>query len=241
MSNIEEKKMPNDLIVKGKVKSVIQGVEDDEVLIHYHDTVTAGNGKKKGYPKGKGEINAKISSLIFEQLERAGIQTHFIQSSGPGIMRCKKVDIIPIEVVVRNVADGSIVRETTIAKDTVFSPPLIEFYLKDDNKNDPLLTEDRLTVMGYNNLRRIKQYAKETNVIVSDLFRRIGITLVDFKLEFGITTNGEIVVADEISPDGCRLRNKETNMSMDKDLFRKGEGDIIGAYREIMEKLIEIC
>jgi len=233
--------MPNDLIVKGKVKSVIQGVEDDEVLIHYHDTVTAGNGKKKGYPKGKGEINAKISSLIFEQLERAGIQTHFIQSSGPGIMRCKKVDIIPIEVVVRNVADGSIVRETTIAKDTVFSPPLIEFYLKDDNKNDPLLTEDRLTVMGYNNLRRIKQYAKETNVIVSDLFRRIGITLVDFKLEFGITTNGEIVVADEISPDGCRLRNKETNMSMDKDLFRKGEGDIIGAYREIMEKLIEIC
>ena len=233
--------MPNDLIVKGKVKSVIQGVEDDEVLIHYHDTVTAGNGKKKGYPKGKGEINAKISSLIFEQLERAGIQTHFIQSSGPGIMRCKKVDIIPIEVVVRNVADGSIVRETTIAKDTVFSPPLIEFYLKDDNKNDPLLTEDRLTVMGYNNLRRIKQYAKETNVIVSDLFRRIGITLVDFKLEFGITTNGEIVVADEISPDGCRLRNKETNVSMDKDLFRKGEGDIIGAYREIMEKLIEIC
>ena len=241
MSNIEEKKMPNDLIVKGKVKSVIQGVEDDEVLIHYHDTVTAGNGKKKGYPKGKGEINAKISSLIFEQLERAGIQTHFIQSSGPGIMRCKKVDIIPIEVVVRNVADGSIVRETTIAKDTVFSPPLIEFYLKDDNKNDPLLTEDRLTVMGYNNLRRIKQYAKETNVIVSDLFRRIGITLVDFKLEFGTTIDEEIVVADEISPDGCRLRNKETNMSMDKDLFRKGEGDIIGAYREIMEKLIEIC
>ena len=233
--------MPNDLIVKGKVKSVIQGVEDDEVLIHYHDTVTAGNGKKKGYPKGKGEINAKISSLIFEQLERAGIQTHFIQSSGPGIMRCKKVDIIPIEVVVRNVADGSIVRETTIAKDTVFSPPLIEFYLKDDNKNDPLLTEDRLTVMGYNNLRRIKQYAKETNVIVSDLFRRIGITLVDFKLEFGTTIDEEIVVADEISPDGCRLRNKETNMSMDKDLFRKGEGDIIGAYREIMEKLIEIC
>ena len=233
--------MPNDLIVKGKVKSVIQGMNDDEVLIHYHDTVTAGNGKKKGYPKGKGEINAKISSLIFEQLESAGIQTHFIRSSGPGIMRCKKVDIIPIEVVVRNVADGSIVRETTISKDTVFSPPLVEFYLKDDDRNDPLLTEDRLTVMGYNNLRRIKQYAKETNVIVSDLFRRIGIILVDFKLEFGTTTDGKIVVADEISPDGCRLRNKETNMSMDKDLFRKGEGDIIGAYREIMEKLIEIC
>ena len=241
MSNIEEKKMLNEVIVKGKVKSVIQGMNDDEVLIHYHDTVTAGNGKKKGYPKGKGEINAKISSLIFEQLEKKGIQTHFIQSSGPGIMRCKKVAIIPIEVVVRNIADGSIVRETRIPKDTVFNPPLIEFYLKDDNKNDPLLTEDRLSVMGYKNLSLIKQYTRETNVIVSDLFNRIGITLVDFKLEFGKTVDGKIVVADEISPDGCRLRNKETNMSMDKDLFRKGEGDIISAYSEIMEKLIEIC
>ena len=156
-------------------------------------------------------------------------------------MRCKKVDIIPIEVVVRNVADGSIVRETTIPKDTVFNPPLVEFYLKDDDKNDPLLTEDRLTLMGYTNLRRIKQYAKETNAVVSDLFKRIGIVLIDFKLEFGTTVNGDIVVADEISPDGCRLRNKETNQSMDKDLFRKGTGDIIGAYTEIMDKLIEIC
>lgn len=233
--------MINDVIVKGKVKSVIQGMNDDEVLIHYHDTVTAGNGKKKGYPKGKGEINAKISSLIFEQLEKKGIQTHFIRSSGPGIMRCKKVDIIPIEVVVRNVADGSIVRETTISKDTVFSPPLVEFYLKDDNKNDPLLTEDRLKVMGYNNLRFMKRYAVEVNAVVSTLFNKIGIMLVDFKLEFGTTTDGKIVVADEISPDGCRLRNKDTNVSMDKDLFRKGEGDIIGAYREIMDKLIEIC
>ena len=241
MSNTEEKKMPNDIIVKGKVKSVIQGIDDDQVLIHYHDTVTAGNGKKKDHPKGKGEINAKISSLIFRQLERATIKTHFIQSAGPGIMRCKKVDIIPIEVVVRNVADGSIVRETTIPKDTVFNPPLVEFYLKDDNKNDPLLTEDRLTLMGYTNLRRIKQYAKETNAVVSDLFKRIGITLIDFKLEFGTTVNGDIVVADEISPDGCRLRNKETNQSMDKDLFRKGTGDIIAAYTEIMDKLIEIC
>ena len=151
-------------------------------------------------------------------------------------MRCKKVDIIPIEVVVRNIADGSIVRQTTIPKDTVFNPPLIEFYLKDDSKNDPLLTEDRLSLMGYSNLRLIKQYAKETNAVVSDMFRKIGITLVDFKIEFGTTADGKVVVADEISPDGCRLRNAE-GQSMDKDLFRKEKGDIINAYQEILDNL----
>ena len=152
-------------------------------------------------------------------------------------MRCKKVEIIPIEVVVRNYADGSIVRQTTIAKDTKFSPPLIEFYLKDDSKNDPLLTEDRLSVMGYKNLRQMKQYAAETNVVVSDIFKKIGITLIDFKIEFGTTVEGNIVVADEISPDGCRLRMNDK--SMDKDLFRKGEGDIIEAYQTILNKLKE--
>ena len=152
-------------------------------------------------------------------------------------MRCKKVEIIPIEVVVRNYADGSIVRQTTIPKDTKFSPPLIEFYLKDDSKNDPLLTEDRLGVMGYKNLRQMKQYAAETNVVVSDIFKKIGITLIDFKIEFGTTVEGNIVVADEISPDGCRLRMNDK--SMDKDLFRKGEGDIIEAYQTILNKLKE--
>ena len=226
-------------IVDGKVKSVYQGVDPEQVLIHYHDKVTAGNGEKEDYPKGKGKINNEISCIIFKQLEKAGINTHFIQYAGPSLMRCKKVDIIPIEVVVRNIADGSIVRQTTIPKDTVFNPPLIEFYLKDDSKNDPLLTEDRLSVMGYKNLRLIKQYARETNAVVSDLFKKIGITLVDFKIEFGTTADGKVVVADEISPDGCRLRNAD-NESMDKDLFRKSEGDIITAYSKILESLQSI-
>ena len=226
-------------IVDGKVKSVYQGVDPEQVLIHYHDKVTAGNGEKEDYPKGKGKINNDISCIIFKELEKAGIRTHFIQYAGPSLMRCKKVAIIPIEVVVRNIADGSIVRQTTIPKDTVFNPPLIEFYLKDDSKNDPLLTEDRLSVMGYKNLRLIKQYARETNAVVSDLFKRIGITLVDFKIEFGTTADGKVVVADEISPDGCRLRNAD-NESMDKDLFRKSEGDIITAYSKILESLQSI-
>jgi phosphoribosylaminoimidazole-succinocarboxamide synthase len=223
-------------IVDGKVKSVYQGVDPEQVLIHYHDKVTAGNGEKEDYPEGKGKINNQISCLIFKELEKAGVKTHFIQYAGPALMRCKKVAIIPIEVVVRNIADGSIVRQTNIPKDTVFNPPLIEFYLKDDSKNDPLLTEDRLSLMGYKNLRLLKQYAKETNAIVSDLFKKIGITLVDFKIEFGSTAEGKIVVADEISPDGCRLRNAD-NKSMDKDLFRKGEGDIVEAYDAILKSL----
>ena len=147
-------------IVDGKVKSVYQGVDPEQVLIHYHDKVTAGNGEKEDYPKGKGLINNEISCIIFKELEKAGINTHFIQYAGPSLMRCKKVAIIPIEVVVRNIADGSIVRQTTIPKDTVFNPPLIEFYLKDDSKNDPLLTEDRLSVMGYRDLRLLKQIGR---------------------------------------------------------------------------------
>ena len=229
----------NKPIVFGKVKTVYQGIEDEEVLIHYHDKVTAGNGAKEENFKGKGKLTAEISSQIFKELEKAGINTHFIQSAGPGMMRCKKVAIIPIEVVVRNIADGSIVRETRIPKNTVFSPPLIEFYLKDDSKNDPLITEDRLSLMGYKDLRFIKRYATEVNAVVSTLFNKIGITLVDFKLEFGSTVDGEIVVADEISPDGCRLRNSD-NQSMDKDLFRKNKGDIIEAYSQILKSLKEI-
>jgi len=223
-------------IVEGKVKSVYQGVDKDQVLIHYHDKVTAGNGEKEDYPDGKGRINCDISCIIFKELEKAGVKTHFIQYAGPALMRCKKVDIIPIEVVIRNYADGSIVRQTTIPKYTKFNPPLIEFYLKDDDKNDPLLTEDRLHIMGYRQLHQYKQYAREVNVVVSNMFEQIGIRLIDFKIEFGTTSDGTIVVADEISPDGCRLLG-EGDKSMDKDLFRKGEGDIVEAYSSILESL----
>ena len=223
-------------IVEGKVKSVYQGIDKDQVLIHYHDKVTAGNGEKEDYPDGKGRINCDISCIIFKELEKAGVKTHFIQYAGPALMRCKKVDIIPIEVVVRNYADGSIVRQTTIPKYTKFNPPLIEFYLKDDDKNDPLLTEDRLHIMGYRQLHQYKQYAREVNAVVSNLFEQIGIRLIDFKIEFGTTSDGTIVVADEISPDGCRLLG-EGDKSMDKDLFRKGEGDIVEAYSSILESL----
>ena len=150
-------------------------------------------------------------------------------------MSCKKVDIIPIEVVVRNVATGSIVRQTTLEEGRLFNWPLVEYYLKDDEKDDPLLTEDRIRLMGDYPLRDMEQTAREVNGIMSKIFREIGLTLVDFKLEFGYDSEQNLLLADELSPDGMRLWRK--GKSFDKDLFRKGKGDIVEAYKEILKNL----
>ena len=225
-------------IREGKVKTVYQGVDKDQVLIHYHDKVTAGNGEKEDYPEGKGKINNEISCIIFEKLAEKGIESHFIQFAGPALMRCKKVEIIPLEVVVRNIAAGSIVRNTTIPEGKKFAPePLIEFFLKDDEKNDPLLNDARIMAMGMNGLKFMcMSIARKVNVVLKPLFESIDLELVDYKLEFGLYKN-RVILADEISPDSCRLWKKGTTESMDKDLFRKDEGDIVEAYTSILESL----
>jgi len=226
------------ILHEGKVKTVIQCLKDDQVLIQYHDLVTAGNGEKKDSPKGKGKINCEISCLIFKHLAENGIESHFIQPAGTGIMRCKKVEIIPMELVVRNIAAGSIVRNTTIEEGKKFSPePIIEFFLKDDEKGDPLLNDARIMAMGMNGFKYVMmQEARKINKILKPLFESIDLELVDYKLEFGLY-NHRILLADEISPDGCRLWKKGTTESMDKDLFRKDEGDIVEAYSIILEAL----
>ena len=223
--------------VQGKVKTIFALDEPDKVLIQYEDKVTAGNGKKEAYYEKKGEICCKISELLFQELERYGIKTHYDGMPTYKAMACKKVDIIPIEVVVRNVAAGSIVRQTTIEEGTEFANPLIEFYLKDDAKDDPLLTEDRINVMGDYPIRSLKQRAGEVNAILKNIFDRIGFTLVDFKLEYGYDKDGNLLLADELSPDGMRLWKKGTSESFDKDLFRKEKGDIVVAYENILTKL----
>ena len=223
--------------VQGKVKTIFALDEPDKVLIQYEDKVTAGNGKTEAYFENKGEVCCKISELLFQELERYGIKTHYITMSTHRAMAVKKVDIIPIEVVIRNVAAGSIVRQTTIEEGTVFNSPLIEFYLKDDAKDDPLLTEDRINVMGDYPIRSLKQRAGEVNAILKEIFDRIGFTLVDFKLEYGYDTKGNLLLADELSPDGMRLWKKGTSESFDKDLFRKEKGDIVVAYENILTKL----
>ena len=222
-------------ILQGKVKTVFSTSEPDVVLIQYEDKVTAGNGRKVDFPEGKGAVCCEISEFLFKELERYGIRTHYIGRYPVAIMSCKKVDIIPIEVVGRNVATGSIVRQTTLEEGRLFNWPLVEYYLKDDEKDDPLLTEDRIRLMGDYPLRDMEQTAREVNGIMSKIFREIGLTLVDFKLEFGYDSEQNLLLADELSPDGMRLWRK--GKSFDKDLFRKGKGDIVEAYKEILKNL----
>ena len=227
-------------ILQGKVKTVFELDEPDKVLIQYEDKVTAGNGKKEAYVEDKGKVCCLISELLFRELERCGIKTHYVSMPTHRAMAVKKVDIIPIEVVVRNVAAGSIVRQTPLEEGTVFSNPLVEFYLKDDEKDDPLLTEDRARLIGDYPLRELKQLAAEVNVVLQDIFNKIDLTLVDLKLEYGYDVNGNLLLADELSPDGMRLWKKGTSESFDKDLFRKGNGDILLAYQTILTKLQRI-
>ena len=227
-------------ILQGKVKTVYELDEPDKVLIQYEDKVTAGNGKKEAYVEDKGKVCCQISELLFRELEQCGIKTHYVSMPTHRAMAVKKVDIIPIEVVVRNVAAGSIVRQTPLEEGTVFSNPLVEFYLKDDEKDDPLLTEDRARLIGDYPLRELKQLAAEVNVVLQDIFNKIDLTLVDFKLEYGYDVNGNLLLADELSPDGMRLWKKGTSESFDKDLFRKGNGDILLAYQTILTNLQRI-
>ena len=226
-------------ILHGKVKTVFTTSEPDKVLIQYEDRVTAGNGKKELWVENKGRICCEISSILFEKLEKAGIETHYLNRIPISIMSCKKVDIIPIEVVVRNVATGSIVRQTTLEEGRIFNWPLVEYYLKDDEKDDPLLTEHRIRLMGDYPLGDMEHIAREVNGILSKIFREIGITLVDFKLEFGYDADENLLLADELSPDGMRLWKEGTSESYDKDLFRKEKGDIVAAYQYILKQLQE--
>ena len=223
----------------GKVKTVFSTAAPDQVLIQYEDKVTAGNGRRIDFPEGKGAVCCEISEFLFQLLEKYGIKTHYMDMSTHRAMWCKRVEIIPIEVVVRNVAAGSIVRQTTLEEGRIINWPLVEYYLKDDEKDDPLLTEDRIRLMGDYPLRDLEQIAREVNAILSKTFREIGITLVDFKLEFGYDSGQNLLLADELSPDGMRLWKEGSKERFDKDLFRKDEGDIVEAYKYILQKLKE--
>tara|TARA_Y100001954_G_scaffold230737_1_gene278884 strand:- start:4136 stop:4831 length:696 start_codon:yes stop_codon:yes gene_type:complete len=223
-------------LIKGKVKTVFTTDKPEEVLIQYEDKVTAGNGKKEDYPEGKGSLCCQISKIIFKKLEQCGIKTHYISTLSKNEMLCKKLEIIPLEVIVRNIAAGSIVRQTTIPEGKLFYIPLVEFHLKDDSKDDPLLTFDRMKQMGYDQAEFIKP-ALDINKILTKIFFIIGLDLIDFKIEFGTDKDGNLFLADEISPDSCRLWKTGTRTSFDKDLFRKDKGDIVEAYKHILDKL----
>ena len=224
-------------ILQGKVKTVYDVEGDAErVKIVFHDKVTAWNGKHVEYPPEKGKVCCLISALLFEKLSGYGIKNHYIDCPSLDTMICKKLTIIPVEVIVRNIAAGSIVKTTTINEGTLIQPPLVEYFLKDDAKDDPLLTYDRVRLMGIDP-EPMKQQALDINYQLQSLFTLMGIDLVDFKLEFGYDAHGDLFLADELSPDNMRLWKKGTKERFDKDLFRKDEGDIVTAYKYILQEL----
>ena len=224
-------------ILAGKVKTVYDLDGDaGKVKIVFHDKVTAGNGRSIDFPEEKGKVCCLISALLFEKLEKEGIKTHYLQCPSLDTLLCRKLTIIPVEVIVRNIAAGSIVKNTNINEGTNIQPPIVEYFLKDDAKDDPLLTHDRVRLMGIDPTP-MKEIALEVNSQLQILFTLMGIDLVDFKLEFGHDAHGDLFLADELSPDNMRLWKKGTKERFDKDLFRKDEGDIVGAYTYILEEM----
>ena len=176
------------------------------------------------------------SALLFEHIEKQGVKTHYIDCPSLDTLLCRKLTIIPVEVIVRNIAAGSIVKNTSIHEGTFIQPPIVEYFLKDDAKDDPLLTYDRVRLMGIDP-EPMKVQALEINFQLQSLFTLMGMDLIDFKLEFGYDAHGDLFLADELSPDNMRLWKKGTKERFDKDLFRKDEGDIVEAYKTILTQL----
>lgn len=229
-----------DFIYEGKAKQVYSTDDENLVVIHYKDDATAGNGEKKGTIKDKGIINNKITAKLFSVLEKNGIRTHFKEMLNEREQLCEKLEIIPLEVIVRNVITGSMAKRVGIADGTVPKTTIFEICYKNDEYGDPLINDYHAVAMGIATFDELKQIYDTTSKI-NDLLRKIfdeeGITLVDFKIEFGKNSKGEILLADEITPDTCRLWDKETGKKLDKDRFRQDLGGIEEAYIEILNRL----
>ncbi|OCR00280.1 phosphoribosylaminoimidazolesuccinocarboxamide synthase [Oscillatoriales cyanobacterium USR001] len=232
-------------LYEGKAK-ILYTTDDSEILLtHFKDDATAFNAQKRGTIAGKGEINNAISRHLFELLEAKGIPTHFIDCPAPNQMRVRRVQIIPLEVVVRNIAAGSLCQQTGIALGTALNPPLVEFYYKNDALGDPLLTRDRLLLLQLATpyqMEELQASARAINEILKVFFNQCGITLVDFKLEFGFDRDRKLILADEISPDTCRLWDQsETDPNqrvMDKDRFRRDLGSVETAYQKVLQRVL---
>lgn len=226
-------------LYEGKAKKVFKTDDEKIVIIEYKDDATAFNGEKKGTIMGKGVINNVMSAKMFEFLEQHDIETHHIKLLSDREASVKNVEIIPLEVIVRNIAAGSFTKRLGIEEGTVLKRPLFEICLKDDSLGDPFITEDIADILElgtYEQIAEIKAKALKINDLLSGFFLAKNIRLVDYKLEFGMF-EGRIVLADEISPDTCRFWDKDTNEKLDKDRFRSDLGDVEKAYEEIMRRL----
>ncbi len=229
-----------DFIYEGKAKQVYSTNDENLVIIHYKDDATAGNGVKKGTIKDKGIINNKITAKLFSVLEKNGIRTHFKEMLNERDQLCEKLEIVPLEVIVRNVITGSMAKRVGIADGTIPKTTIFEICYKNDEYGDPLINDYHAVAMGLATFDELK-YIYETTSKINDLLKKVfdeeGITLVDFKIEFGKNSKGEILLADEITPDTCRLWDKATGKKLDKDRFRQDLGGIEEAYIEILNRL----
>jgi len=229
-----------ELLYEGKAKRIFRTEDEQTVLIEYKDSATAFNGQKKADITGKGRLNNEITSLLFLKLQEQGIESHFVKRISETEQLVKRVNIIPLEVVVRNVAAGSLSKRLGIEEGKELTKPLVEFYLKNDDLGDPLLTNDHideLNIATKEELTILKEKALKINTVLSSFFNELGINLIDFKLEFGKDAEGSILLADEISPDTCRLWDKKTNEKLDKDVFRRDLGSLTEAYETILARL----
>lgn len=229
-----------ELLYEGKAKKLYTTDDENTVLVEYKDSATAFNGVKKAEISGKGRLNNEITSLLFLKLKEQGIESHFIKRISEIEQLVKKVKIIPLETVTRNVAAGSLSKRLGIEEGTPLSKPIVEFYYKDDELGDPLVTMDHileLKVATVEEVNVLKEKALEVNKVLSTFFDGLGIRLIDFKLEFGKDHQGKILLADEISPDTCRLWDKKTNEKLDKDVFRRDLGSLTDTYEKLLAKL----
>ena len=231
-------------LYEGKAKTIYEGPEPGTLIQYFKDDATAFNAKKHEIIAGKGVLNNRISAHIMTKLEDLGIPTHFIRSLNMREQLVREVEIVPLELVIRNVATGSIVPRLGLEEGTVFHQPLVEFYYKKDELNDPIVSEQHIVAFGWADpyeLEEMVHQALRVNDFLTGLFSAIGLRLIDFKLEFGRLWGEDdelyIILADEVSPDNCRLWDSKTGERMDKDRFRKDLGDLVEGYQEIAKRL----
>jgi phosphoribosylaminoimidazole-succinocarboxamide synthase len=227
------------MLYEGKAKKIFLTEKEDEVIQYFKDDATAFNAEKRGTILEKGIVNNKISTRLFKELADAGIPSHFIQQINDREMLARRVNIILVEVVVRNRATGSIIKRLRLEEGMFIDPPLVEFFYKDDALGDPLITEDHIRLLKLatpSQVAELRNQALKINEVLLPFFQKRGMLLVDFKLEFGLW-NGQIILADEISPDTCRFWDIQTGERMDKDRFRKDLGRIEETYQEVLKRV----
>ncbi len=229
-----------DKLYEGKAKIIYATDDPDKVIHEFKNDATAFNAAKKGRIEDKGKVNAQISANLFKLLTEAGVQNHFVELLDESVLLTRKVEIILIEVVVRNAAAGSLAKRLGYDEGVELKSPVVEYYYKDDDLGDPLINEDHIKELGLcdeTTLKKIRQMALKTNEVLISYMKAKGLKLIDFKLEFGKAGNGDILLADEISPDTCRFWDVETNEKMDKDRFRRDLGNVEESYREVLKRV----